>query len=89
MDKLCAEKHTKHQPKIEDFNCPSCGAKAGDFCVDDSPNFECDKLHPGDYLICFKCQESISGKAFASSEVKRLSLVTCEACKGTGLVTKT
>jgi hypothetical protein len=77
----CTGKHTKYQPTQEEFCCPKCGAKCGDFCVDD------------DILNCYgvdakgcPSQYGVGGKAFAAGLVKKKNLVPCKCCKGKGYV---
>lgn len=91
----CTAKHTSYQPTVEEFNCPKCEAKCGDFCVDDGPNMECPDLHDDDNLVCYgkggegcKKQYYVSGKVFAAACAKKGGLVKCDCCKGTGYVQK-
>jgi DNA-directed RNA polymerase subunit RPC12/RpoP len=91
--KACGFKHTKYQPTDAEFNCPKCGAKVGDFCVDEGPNMPCPDLHDEDSLVCYgkdgkgcRGQYYVSGKAFAAMVLKKNDLVPCEHCKGKGFV---
>lgn len=89
----CTYKHTTYQPEDSEWACPKCGAKCedGDFVVDTSPDEEgnCILLHDRDELRCFKCDHSISGKAWANRLQKKKNLVECPCCKGKGLVSGT
>ncbi len=83
----CEAKHTKYQPTDEEFNCPKCGAKVGDFFKDDPVGHdECELLHDEDNLCCATCGYGCSGKAFAARIVKAKNLVSCPCCKGKGFV---
>ena len=88
----CTGKKTKYQPGVEEFNCPSCGAKSGTFCIDESgecaAGYECETMHDDDYLRCYSCKYDTSGRAFAAAIVKRSSLIDCPHCKGKGKVKK-
>ena len=87
---ICQEKHCKFQVPEEHFNCPKCGAAVGDFCIDDGPGLveDCDLLHPHDYLVCYNCGYSTTGKAFSTLIKKKLSMIECPHCKGTGHIRK-
>jgi hypothetical protein len=83
----CEAKHTKYQPTDEEFHCPKCGAKCGDFFKDDPVGHEeCDLLHDEDNLCCATCGYGCSGRALAARIVKAKGLVQCPCCKGTGMV---
>lgn len=91
----CQQKHTKYQPTDSEFKCQRCGAPAGDFVVDDSPNMECELIHDTDELKCYGTdgmgcpgEYGATGKEFAALISKRNNLVKCEHCKDTGLVKK-
>lgn len=92
----CDAKHTKYQPSDEEFCCPKCGAKCGEFCVDDGPNLDCPLIHDDDHLACYgkrkvaSCPDGYgtSGKAFAAALQRKKGLVPCSHCKGKGLVPK-
>lgn len=91
--KACTLKHTKYQPTEAEFCCPKCGAGCGDFCVDESGNFECPDLHPDDGLVCMgkdgkgcPAEYGTSGQAFVTSLIKKKNLVPCTHCKGKGYV---
>lgn len=92
MAEHCLATHTKYDPSTDDFNCPECGAKAGDFAIDepvDDVAKDCERLHNGDYLRCYKCGFNTTGRAFAQRLTKKNSLVPCEHCKGRGMVKRT
>lgn len=83
----CEAKHTKYQPTDEEFNCPKCGAKVGDFYKEDPVGHEeCELLHDEDNLCCAQCGYGCSGKAFAARIVKEKSMVKCPMCSGKGMV---
>jgi hypothetical protein len=93
MDKdlICNAKHTKYQPTDDEFHCPKCKAKSGDFYIIDTiedANEECSNLHVGEYITCALCGYDTSAQSFATSWVKKHSLVPCKCCKGTGMVSK-
>ncbi len=83
----CEIKHTIYQPSQEEFCCPKCAAEAGDFCVDESENYECPDIHLSDLLICMKCKHETSGRTFVGRLLKRKNLIPCPHCKGSGVVT--
>lgn len=83
---VCNIKHTKYQPLNKEFKCPKCGAQSPDFCVDESENMECEKLHDTDYLRCWQCHYDTNGKTFVAFLVKKDTLVPCPCCKGRGMV---
>lgn len=87
----CTAKHTKYQPTKEEFHCSKCNALAGDFCVDDSPNFDCPLVHDEDGLVCYgkngkgcPAAYGTSGKAFVAALVRKKNLKPCTHCKGSG-----
>lgn len=89
----CPAKHTKPQIPDEDFKCPKCGTtpdtEEHQFYIQEpseqaDPN--CPLLHDADGLGCDKCNYGVSGKRFAAVYAKQQRLVSCEHCKGTGLV---
>lgn len=82
----CAAKHTKYQPTTEEFECPACAAKAGDFAIDEGPNMECEKLHDEDYINCYKCGYGTSGKKYATKIAKAKNMIPCPRCKGNGMI---
>lgn len=85
----CESKHTKYQPSGKEFCCPKCGAKAGDFCIDEGfGDDDCEDLHEDDYLRCYECGYEVSGRNFAASVVKKNNLVKCPCCRGAGYVPK-
>lgn len=85
----CKKKHVAYQPTDEEFNCPKCGTKCGDFHLiiqfDDS-DMDCDLIHADDYIECDGCGFSISASRFAKDIQITKNLVPCGHCKGTGLV---
>lgn len=83
---VCTNKHTAYQPTEEEFLCPKCKAPCGDFCVDESPDYECPKLHPNDGLLCYKCDYRTTGAAYVRQIMKQRDLVPCPTCKGAGHV---
>lgn len=92
---ICEQQHARYDPPIAEFNCPKCGAKAGDLCVDepvggwdDPDHAECEKLHDKDQLTCLKCNYRTTGKALAALLMKKRNLVPCPHCKGKGVVPK-
>lgn len=89
----CDHKHTKYQPRDEEFRCPKCDAPSGDWCVDDSPNFDCPLLHVDDSLVCYgkdgkRCPAGHGEGAdtFVRRLVKKKGLKPCPHCKATGYV---
>ena len=88
---ICKAKHTKYQPTIDEYICPKCGAKDGDFALDDpahGSDADCELLHPADYMLCNECGYGITGSAFAAHVIKINNRVPCKHCKGTGFVKK-
>lgn len=87
----CKKKHVAYQPTDEEFKCPSCGAKCGDFNLvsqcDDS-DIDCDLIHASDHAECDSCGFSISASRFSKDIQITKNLVPCDHCKGTGLVNK-
>lgn len=85
----CEAKHCKYQPTNEEFHCPKCGAKMGDFCIDEpdrSADSNCKLLHNSDFLLCYTCKYSATGKDFSAAIVKKKNLIPCPHCKGKGFV---
>ena len=89
VKRTCETKHTKYQPTDEEFHCPKCGAKVGDFYKDDPVGEEdCDLLHDEDNLSCANCGYGCSGRALVARIIKAKGLVQCPCCKGAGMVKK-
>lgn len=85
----CNSSHTKYQPTDEEWRCPKCGEDNKSFYIEESFGLEyCVKLHNDDRIVCFECDNEITGKEFAASIQERKNLVTCPHCKGSGLVPK-
>lgn len=85
----CLAKHVKFEPPDEKWVCPKCGAGVGDFCIYDTvenADGNCPLTHPGDYIRCMKCDFETSGQAFSNRIKKKLNMVPCPTCKGTGHV---
>lgn len=80
----CDVKHTKYQPKGEEYNCPKCGSSEF-FCYESESN-DCEKLHNSDILICEVCRHEETGSSFARKLFKKLNLVVCQHCNGKGMV---
>ena len=55
----CTIKHTKFQPTDREWRCPKCGSE--DMVIEDSDNFDCDKLHNTDFVYCDNCRGEFSG----------------------------
>ncbi|KKW13250.1 MAG: hypothetical protein UY48_C0003G0072 [Candidatus Gottesmanbacteria bacterium GW2011_GWB1_49_7] len=88
---FCPTKHTTYQPRIKEFKCPKCRAKAGDFWTYGAPkgSYEhCVALHDDDKVVCFMCRYETTGRAFAKTVQTGKSLVVCPTCKGKGAVKK-
>lgn len=86
-DVPCTEPHTSYDPTAEEFVCPKCKAKAGDFAIDDSGGAEgCEKLHVSDALLCYSCGFRISGQDWLSLFMAEKNLVPCPHCLGKGVV---
>lgn len=81
----CTDKHTPVDVPDEDFNCPKCGAEAGDFIVTDGIS-DCVRLHPSEVLGCDKCGHGVTARSFVRAYMKRKNLTRCEHCKGSGYV---
>lgn len=82
---MCNGKHTRYNPTEEEFVCPKCGAKCGDFFI--AENFgddECELLHDDDCLQCSKCEYTISGKSFVKKLLKDKCTIACPTCGGSG-----
>ena len=79
---ICNLKHIK--APIDDWKCPICGS--ADFCIDDGPCMECEEVHPGDVLYCGECRHTVTAKKYFADLRKKLKLVPCPCCKGTGFV---
>lgn len=88
MTTKCSLKHTKFQPTDDQWACPQCGARLPHFTIENSSNFDCELLHPDDEVLCEKCDVTYSGKEVATGISRKLSLVTCPMCRGTGHVGK-
>ena len=87
----CVAKHTVPQVPTRHFNCPNCGAKVGDWCIDLAAvgaHDDCTLLHVEDELYCSKCQYGTYGKQFAAHYAKQQGLTKCPHCRGTGVVKK-
>lgn len=88
--KICPAKHTKFQPTMEQWECPCCGKDAPDgFVVDDTdPEAagSCELLHENDVVTCVCNSENWTGKQIAAKLAKKMDLVICPCCKGTGQV---
>lgn len=82
----CTIKHCTYQPTDEEFRCPKCNAVGGEFMVDESGNFDCEKIHDTDQLRCMKCDHRVTGRSFTKKLMKKNQLVKCPHCKGIGLV---
>jgi hypothetical protein len=82
----CELKHIKDPQEGKEWGCPKCG-KSG-FYIYESCNNECEALHPDDLLFCDHCHHSELAKTFIRKLTKKLNLVTCQCCKGTGFVNK-
>jgi len=85
----CEAKHVKFEPSEKEWKCPKCNAKCGVFhiyeSVEDSDG-DCNLLHPADILRCTKCNYETSGQAFSNMIKKKLNMIPCPHCKGTGYV---
>ena len=91
MSVVCSAKHTKYQPpEDEKLVCPKCGNSVSFWIQEavEGAHEDCMLLHDEDYLLCQKCGFDQSGKSYAAAAAKKLNLVTCKCCKGTGLVKK-
>lgn len=87
--KKCTAKHTAYNPTAEEFRCPKCNAEAGVFAIDepaDGADESCDRIHAKDGLYCYDCKYATSGGAFARAKMKAANLVTCQTCRGHGVV---
>lgn len=82
----CELKHTALNPTGDDWRCPKCGAGTGDWVIDESLAFDCEKLHVDDHLACYKCEYGTSGGAFARRVMKAKNLIPCPHCAGRGVV---
>jgi DNA-directed RNA polymerase subunit RPC12/RpoP len=86
--KTCREKHTLFQPTNDEWACPSCGADSLDFCVDTSPNMDCELLHTEDYVTCSACDREWTGTGAARLLKAKAQMVKCPTCSGRGFVKK-
>lgn len=85
---VCQVKHTTFQPTDDQWKCPKCGAGSRDFTIlwpaDDTE--DCDMLHEEDVCVCDACGYEESGKIVAAAIKRKLGLVKCPHCKGTGYI---
>jgi DNA-directed RNA polymerase subunit RPC12/RpoP len=79
--KKCFCEHTDYQPG-DDWKCPECGGTA--IFVEESPNMECELLHPDDEIACENCGADFSGEEIA--EKLGGKTVKCTHCNGTGWI---
>jgi hypothetical protein len=89
MGNNCNARHTKFQPKDEEWKCPVCGSGSDVFYIDDSANGasdECGLLHVHDSVLCETCGRYWAGGTLAATMVKENNLSPCLHCKGTGFV---
>jgi hypothetical protein len=87
----CQGKHTTWDPPEKEFSCPKCGAKCGDFFIEEKgilADDDCGKLHVDDYCICNTCGFGITGQKFVANEMRKRDLVKCPCCQGAGAVIK-
>ncbi len=84
---LCTEKHIADPQEGRDWECPKCGESG--FYVYESVNYDCEKIHPKDLLLCDKCNHSEYAKTFISKLNAKLSMVECPCCKGKGIIKAT
>lgn len=88
---ICNGKHTKTNIPTEDFNCPNCGQKAGNFYIHESgidADPDCLLLHKDDSLFCSECELNISGQKFWTKWQEEGNIEVCPCCKGRGFVSK-
>ena len=76
MEKKCFFDHVKYQISDKDWKCPrcGCGAQVGDsdgWTIQDSANFDCEELHPGDEISCEQCGEFMSGEQYSEWYAKK------------------
>jgi Zn finger protein HypA/HybF involved in hydrogenase expression len=86
---LCGAKHTLYQPADEEFNCPRCGRKVGDFAIyepTEGAHEDCPELHDKGVVECIGCGYSTTGRAFAKKLQDVAHQVMCPTCKGKGHV---
>jgi DNA-directed RNA polymerase subunit RPC12/RpoP len=90
----CGGKHTKYQPTMKEWKCPSCGANDnGEYFYIDTFAIEvsdpdCSLLHRDDVVVCTKCNKEWTGDRLSKLMAKITNMVPCPNCKGTGFVKK-
>ena len=98
----CGAKHTKYQPTMEEWKCPSCGIKddGEHFYIDDGEHFyidvydddiadlDCNLLHEKDGVVCTNCNKAWIGETLSKIMAKIANMVPCPNCKGAGFVKK-
>lgn len=83
---ICDKKHLPDMPDNE-FRCPKCQAKCGDWAVDDAhEDGECERMIASDNLVCYKCGHGESAGTFVRRWLKSKRMIVCPHCKGTGRV---
>ena len=90
----CGVKHTKYQPTMKEWKCPSCGANDDgehlyiDVLDADITDFDCDLLHKKDGVVCTNCNKAWIGETLSKIMAKIANMFPCPNCKGTGFVKK-
>lgn len=79
----CNHKHADYNVPMENWQCPDCGACEA-WSIDESPNYGCLLMHDEDILRCYACGCTMSGREFSEDAIRRLNLVRCDKCGGTG-----
>jgi hypothetical protein len=85
----CPAKHTKWQPKEDQWVCPRCGAGKEEFNIeepDSQAHEECGLLHEFDELRCLRCDYANYGKDFSLYCATTDEYETCPCCGGLGKV---
>ena len=91
----CPAKHTKYQPKDEDWKCPKCGVATSykdekeqsrmGFIIDESDPLStdvCNLVHQADDVCCYACGYFATGKRAMDALAKKNNLKPCEHCEG-------
>jgi DNA-directed RNA polymerase beta' subunit len=85
----CQAQHTIYDPTDDEFFCPHCGAKAGQFYIEEPDILSeegCTRLHDNDELRCHSCEHTTTGKEFIEKLMLERNFKVCPCCQGKGFV---